>query len=382
MQRKKILHIVTRLEKGGALSNILSLAEGLAAGYELVLALGELDSEKELVLASGAKAGYRVVWLPELVREISLLKDFRAFLDILDLLLKESPYVLHTHTSKAGFLGRLAAGLTGFKQVIHTPHGHVYYGYFGAIKSGFVVLLERFAALFTKSYIVFSEAEREDNLKRKIGKSRQFEIIPNGIAEAPYETAVSAERKKEELGLPKDKKIIGYAGRFAPVKGADIFIEALTLLSKKRSDFIGVLAGSGAKPEEDRIRELSRELEKQGLISFIGFRRDLPEVLKVFDVFVLPSRNEGSPLAVLEAQFAGVPVVVSAVGSLTAIIVAGETGILVPPGQAAPFAAAIDAVLNEPKLAARLREQAKKRARENYNYKKMLIAVKELYERP
>ena len=381
MGRKKILHLVTRLEKGGTLTNILSILEGLAPDYEIVVALGEINSEKEIVLASAAKAGYRVVWLPELIREISLLKDFRSFLDLVDLLIHEAPFILHTHTSKAGFLGRLAGALTGIKRVIHTPHGHVYYGYFGPFKSGFVVFMERFAALFTNSFVVFSRAEREDNLNRNIGKSRQYEIISNGIRETLYETVVDIYGKKTELGLEKDKKIIGYAGRFAPVKGPDIFIEALKLLSKTRTDFTGVLAGAGTKAEEQKIKEISKELVEQGRVKFIGFRRDLPEVLKTFDVFVLPSRNEGSALAAVEAQFAGVPVVVSSVGSLTDIIVEDETGLLVKPGNPGQLAAAIDRILNEPVLASKLKEKAKKRVYEKYSYKTMLAALKELYEK-
>ena len=381
MQRKKVLHIVTRLEKGGTLTAVLSLLEGLAAEYEIVLVLGERDSEKDAVTASAAGAGYRVIWLPDLVREISPVRDFLTFLDIIDLLIHEAPFILHTHSSKAGFLGRLAAGLTGFKRVLHTPHGHVFYGYFDGFKADLFILMERFAALFTKSFIVFSKAERDDNLQRKIGKSRQYEVIPNGIKAAPYEAVVDVIKKKKELGLPENKKIIGYAGRFSRVKGCDIFIEALRLLSLKRTDFAGVLAGSGTKAEEEKLRGLAEGLEKQGLVRFIGFRRDLPEVLKTFDVFVLPSRNEGFSLSALEAQFAGVPVVAASVGSLTESITGGETGILVKPGQAAPFAFALDTLLADPALASNLKEKAGKRAHERYGYAAMLAAVKELYER-
>ncbi|MEI6845921.1 MAG: glycosyltransferase, partial [Candidatus Firestonebacteria bacterium] len=374
-------HIVTRLEKGGTLSNILALLEGLAPDYDVVLALGEFNSEKEIVNASAARAGYRVVWLPDLVREISLVKDWLSFLDIVDLLLHETPFVFHTHTSKAGFLGRLAAGLTGFKHVIHTPHGHVYYGYFGLIKSSFVVLMERVASIFTNFYIVYSESELQDNIKRKIGKVRQFVIISNGIPEAPYQTAVDVPKKKAELGLPEGKIIIGYAARFARVKGSDVFIEALKLLAGKRADFIGVLAGSGTKAEESKVRELSIELEKQGLVKFLGFRWDLSEVLKTFDVFVLPSRNEGSPLAAVEAQFAGVPVVASAVGSLPAIISHGQTGLLVKPDNPAELAATLDTLLNDRELVAKIKEKAGQKAHEKYNFNAMLSAVKGLYEK-
>ena len=130
-----------------------------------------------------------------------------------------------------------------------------------------------------------------------------------------------------------------------------------------------------------KIKEISKELVEQGRVKFIGFRRDLPEVLKTFDVFVLPSRNEGSALAAVEAQFAGVPVVVSSVGSLTDIIVEDETGLLVEPGNPGQLAAAIDRILNEPVLASKLKEKAKKRVYEKYSYKTMLAALKELYEK-
>ncbi len=379
MKKLKLLHIVTRLEKGGTLTNLLELAEAMAAGCDFVLALGEKDSEREIIDASAKRYGYRVIWLRELVREIHPWKDLGALSDLVSLLRTEKPDIVHTHTSKAGFLGRVAAKMLGHKNVVHTPHGHVFYGYFGGFKTKIFVLMETIAAAFTGKIIVISEDELKDNLSRGIGKREKYEVIPHGLDPSPYLVLVDVAAKKRDLGIPAGKKVLGFAGRFAAVKGPDIFIEAVSILSKKRGDFTAVMAGAGTAEEEAKLAKQARALMDAGLLRFIGFRQDLPEAVKVFDVLAMPSRNEAFGFVALQAALAGVPVVAAAVGGIPELVLDGETGLLVLPESPRALAEGIEKILDDSALSSGLSAKAKKRAMSAFTKEKMLSSINRIY---
>ncbi|OGF45870.1 MAG: hypothetical protein A2231_07085 [Candidatus Firestonebacteria bacterium RIFOXYA2_FULL_40_8] len=373
MSKKKLLHIVTRLEHGGTLTNILSLMEGLSKDYDVVLALGSFKTEKEKVEKSSVASGYRIVWLEEFRRNISPLKDINTLMDLIDLILRENPYLVHTHTSKAGILGRMACAVTGVKKTIHTPHGHVFYGYFNPFVSYIYIVLEKLAARFTKKIIVFSQAEKKDHLERNIGRDDKFAVIPNGIRPEPYLIEYDTAAKKLELGICLDKKVLGFAGRLEPVKGVDLFVKAVKLLNKERSDFIAVMAGTGTL--EKGIKDLVDDTLK-----LIGHREDLPEILALIDVFVMPSLNEGFGLAAVEAGLSKKPVIASRVGGLPEIITDNETGLLVPSGNLELLCSSIKKLLDDPVEAKRLGENGRKKALEYYSEGKMLEGLKKLYE--
>ena len=378
MSKKKILHIVTRLEKGGTLSNILSLMEGLAKDYDVVLAVGSFNTEKEKVESSAAASGYRIVWLPDFRRNVSPFRDFNTLLDLIDLILHEKPAIVHTHTSKAGILGRAASAFTGFKNTVHTPHGHVFYGYFNPFTSFIYILMERLAARFTNKVIVFSHAEKKDHMDRKIGKENQFAVLPNGVDPAPYLKEYDTAAKKSELGIPPEKIVVGFAGRFEPVKGANIFVKAVMKLNKERTDFTAVMAGSGYM--EEAIRDLAKDEIESGVLKMLGHRGDLPEILALIDIFVMPSKNEGFGLAAVEAALSKKPVIASRVGGLPEIITDKETGLLVPSENTEALSFAMKKLLDDRAEAKRLGENGRKKALEYYSREKMLERLTKIYE--
>ncbi|OGF47668.1 MAG: hypothetical protein A2452_03295 [Candidatus Firestonebacteria bacterium RIFOXYC2_FULL_39_67] len=378
MAKKKILHIITRLEHGGTLSNILSLMEGLSKEYDVVLALGSFKTEKEKVEKSAGASGCRIVWLEEFRRNISPLKDLNTLMDLIDLVLRENPYLVHTHTSKAGILGRAACAVTNFKNTVHTPHGHVFYGYFNPFVSSIFVLLERLAARFTKKIIVFSNAEKKDHLDRKIGQDGKYVVIPNGIAPAPYLKEYDIAANKAELGIAPEKKVVGFAGRLEPIKGADLFVKAIKQLSKERTDFTAVMAGTGSL--EAAIKENAKEEIKTGVFKMLGHREDLSEILAIIDVFVMTSNNEGFGLAAVEAGLSNKPVVATRVGGLPEIIIDKETGLLVPSGNVEALCFSINKLLDDQNEAKRLGENGREKALLYYSEEKMLERLKNLYE--
>ncbi|MFH1073954.1 MAG: glycosyltransferase family 4 protein [Candidatus Firestonebacteria bacterium] len=378
MARKKLLHIVTRLEKGGTLSNILSLMEALSKDFEVVLAVGSFKTEKEKVEKSASTSGYRIVWLEDFRRNISPVKDLITLMDLIDLVLRENPDIVHTHTSKAGILGRAACAITGFKNTVHTPHGHVFYGYFNPVVSFIFVLLERAAAYFTKKIIVFSNAEKKDHLDRNIGRESQFKVIPNGVNPEPYLKEYDITAKKKELEISQDKKVVGFAGRLEPVKGANLFVKAVRALNKERSDFTAVMAGTGYL--EEFIKDYAKEEIEKGALKMLGYREDLPEILAVIDIFVVPSKNEGFCLAAVEAGLSKKPVIAARVGGLPEIVTDKETGLLVAPENVETLCLSIKKLLDDQGGAGRLGENGRKKALEYYSEKKMIDGLRKLYE--
>jgi len=376
--KKKLMYIVTRLEPGGTLEAILALSEGLASKYEFTLLLGTATTDIERVRSSAVNHGYKVVFVDALVREISLFKDLNAYFAIKKAVKKLKPDIIHTHTSKAGFIGRLAGKNAGVNSIIHTPHGHIFYGYFGSLKTRIFIFLEKLAAKYCKKIIVFTEAEKNDNLKLKIGRNEQYVVIPNGIMTGKYVLqGFDPGKKRKELGIPEGKRVVGVVGRLAPVKGHAAFLDAFKIVREKIPEAFALIAGDGELKEA--LIKKTADMGLSGSVLFIGHRNDVPEILAVCDCLALPSLNEGFGLAVIEAWAAGKPVAVFAVGGVPEIIKDGVTGYLAAPGDISGLAGKISILLLDKTAASKLAKAGKSEA-ENYTIDKMIERTEKVYE--
>lgn len=368
----RVLHVITRLVVGGAQENTLLTAQGLRArGYEVELAAGpETGPEGVLPVPEGI-VFYAV---PTLVREVRPLADLRALWDLYRLM-RRGYDVVHTHTSKAGVLGRIAARLAGVPVVVHTPHGHVYHGYGGRVRSRLFVWVERLLARWTDVLVALTESERREHLAEKVGRAEQWCVIPSGVEIERYRKPTPLRRS--DLGLPEASFVVGCVARLVPVKGIEDAITATAQLVDLTPPVHLVLVGDG--PQRGALQKLAGQLGVRERVHFLGLRRDVPDLLPVFDILVLPSRNEGMGRVLVEAQAAGVPVVATRVGGVPDLVSEGQTGRLVPPGDPAALAAAIRSLAEDRAALTQMRDAARAHVAEYLSAEAMVASLEAVY---
>ncbi len=346
----KILHIITRLDRGGSADNtLLSCIGQRRRGSSVTLAAGLGITEESPLRLQAESEGVKLVRVPSLVRAVRPHRDLAALWACYRLIREERFDLVHTHTSKAGIVGRLAARLAGRPRIVHTPHGHVFYGYFGPITTRLFVWAERLMARWTDAIVTLTDREAEEHLAWGVGRPSQFVTIfsgtptPEGAGPAP-----PAERsaRRKALGLPENGPLIGSVGRLDPVKGHGTLVRAFARVLGQHPDAHLVLAGEGeCRPA---CEALARELGAGERVRFLGWRDDVKELLGAMDLFVLPSLNEGMGRAVVEAMAAGLAVVATRVGGVPQVVAEGVTGVLVPPEDPASLAEAIGRLLSRP----------------------------------
>ena len=284
------LHLITRLSLGGpSLNTIDSVLAQARAGWRTILAAGGVGAEISVVDQARSR-GCNTVLLPRLTREVSPRKDLPALWEIFRLIRREEVMLVHTHTSKAGFLGRLAAWLARVPMIVHTPHGHVFYGYYGPRLTAFFVRLERLAARLTDRIVVLTERGIEEHLARGIGRREQFRVIPSGVdlerirrAAPPYETA------RARLGMDSGTHLILGLGRLVPVKGFQVLVKALPLIISAVPSARLLLVGEGPL-REDLLAE-ARALGVGDRLELAGAQSDPAPFLAAADLVVVPSIN-------------------------------------------------------------------------------------------
>ena len=359
----RVLHVITRLTLGGSAENTVASIVGLArAGYDGALAVSFRESQAT-VLDDARRRGVRLLDVPALGREVALLSDMLALRQLLRILGDERPAIVHTHTSKAGFIGRLAARIARVPAVIHQPHGHIFYAYHGRARTAFYVALERWAATWSDRIVTLTERGTEEHLARGIGRREQFVTVPSGVpvdrlrAAAPPRAVARA-----RLGLPPGAFVVAALGRFVPVKGFDLLVEALPAVVAEVGSARLLLVGDG--PERGALEARAAGLGVAGRLHVTGAVEDVAPCLAAADVVAAPSRNEGMGRVLVEAMALGIPVVGTAVGGIPAVIVEGECGRLVPPGDAPALARALADLGRDEALRRKLGEAAVGRAAE------------------
>ncbi|MBI4611288.1 MAG: glycosyltransferase family 4 protein [Candidatus Rokubacteria bacterium] len=373
----RVLHLITRLDPGGSTTNTLLTVAGLSSPFRSSLIYGatrELPPE-----ARELRGKVEMTEVGELVRHISPLKDLVALVKICRLIRRGRFDIVHTHSSKAGILGRVAARLAGVPHLVHTPHGHVFTGYAGRMLTRLFILLERWAATFTDRIIGLTEQEIRDHLALKIGKPGQFVSIPSGVDIERFGTESLRSRRsgiRASLGVPDDAFLIGSVGRLEPVKGHIHLLEAFVRLAPRFPALSLALVGDGELTAA--LRSLAQRWGVADRVLFLGWRDDPSVLLHAFDLFVLPSLNEGMGRALVEAMAAGLPIVASRTGGIPDILGDGEAGLLVEAGSAAALVRGIEVLLLDPALRLRLASAGSKRAA-GYSVGVMLERIEDLY---
>ncbi len=372
-----MLHVITRLTLGGSAENTLATMLALeAAGYAGSLAVGVAASDAASV-NDARRRGATLHDVPGLGREVGP-RDAAALVRLWRLMRAQQPAIVHTHTSKAGFIGRLAARLAGVPVVIHQPHGHIFYGYYGPRRTAFYVALERLAARWTDRIVTLTERGIDEHLARGIGERAQYRAVPSGVPTAELRAAAPTRGvARARLRLPDDAFVVVGLGRFVPVKGFDVLITALPTLAAAVPSTCVLLVGDG--PERVALEAQAGRLGVRDRLRFTGVTPDIAVCLAAADVLAAPSRNEGMGRALVEGMALGLPVVGSEVGGIPAVIADGETGWLVPPGDAAALAEALVELGRDAALCAKLGAAAAARA-EAFSSRVAHAAMRAIYD--
>jgi glycosyltransferase involved in cell wall biosynthesis len=387
----KITHIITRLDMGGSAQNTLFTALNhdpqrynvcLMKGSTHESAMTEEETQFiEAQLAKGKKRGMEVIDLPSLVRRISPLHDIKAFFSIFSILCKSKPDIVHTHTSKAGILGRLAAWMARVPIIIHTPHGHVFYGHFGKSLSRIFLQMEKLLGRITHHHIALTQEECNDYLTLGVSRPNNTSVIHSGVdVDRFIEGAKQRTKKRKELGVPADSLVIGYVGWLIPIKGVTHLVNAMAKIAEQFPKSLLVLVGKGDNKGHEEIK-LKEQVERAGLadkVRFLGWRSDVDEIMGCLDIFVLPSLNEGMGRVLVEAMAAGLPIVASRVGGILDLIIDGQNGILVPPADAIALEKAISSLLGDKKIRKRMGQVGTKMCRQ-YSTEAMVERIDGLY---
>lgn len=371
---------------GGSAQNTLLTCLGLTERYDLVLVCGlsheskMTDWEKQSVDMAIRKiedGGVKVILIPSLVRKIAPVQDFRSFFSLWRLMIREKPTIVHTHTSKAGILGRLAAKIAAVPIIVHTPHGHVFYGHFGSISSKLFLLLERLFACITDCLVALTEQERKDYIKLSVIDPENVVAIHSGVKiDRFFSARVDVEKKKRALGLNPKAPVVGTVGWLLAIKGPMNLLKAMGRVWEKHPEVELVYVGKGELQEA-----LEAQAFKMGVfekVRLLGWRDDIEEIMLILDLFVLPSLNEGMGRVLVEAMAAGRPIVATEVGGIPDLVKHKETGLLVPPGNDQALAEAILQVLMDPDRAREMGEKGKAGCY-RFSLQSMLDDVESLY---
>jgi len=372
----RVLHVITRLTLGGAAENTLASMVALAgAGYDGPLAAGLAESDRTSA-EDARRRGVTLVDVPGLGREVGP-RDLVALAQLVALVRRLRPAIVHTHTSKAGFVGRLAARLARAPAVIHQPHGHIFYGYYGAARTTLYVGLERLAARWTDRIVTLTDRGTDEHLARGIGRRAQYRTVPSGVPTAELRArAPGRAEARRALGLPADAFVVGALGRLVPVKGFDVLVAALPAVAAAVPSARVLLVGDG--PERAALQAQAAECGVGQRLHVTGATAEIARALAACDVLAAPSRNEGMGRALVEAMALGVPVVAAAVGGIPAVVGDGEGGRLVPAGDAAALAEALVELGVDHGLRAKLAAAAPARA-EAFSAEAAAAAMRAVY---
>ena len=370
----RVMRLIARMNIGGPAVQVSGLMRGFnSVEFDHRLYTGFCAADEADYLDSVA-TDVKAIRIEGLGRRVSFSGDIKAFVSLVKAIRDFQPHIIHTHTAKAGFLGRLASLVSFQKSVrVHTFHGHLLNGYFGSLKRLLVVAAEKFLAIITSHLLAVGNKVREDLLKEGIGKQENFGLMPPGleIGILPLKT-----ESKEFYALNNTRLHCAFIGRVTQVKRPDRFLDVVVEIKKRRVDLDFFIAGDGDLLEACRKRIVAEELP----VSVLGWQSNIDRVLSAADIVVLTSDNEGTPLCLIQAGLAGLPVVTTNVGSVPEVVLNNQTGILTELN-VQQIADALESLANSPTLRAQLGKAAQEFTLANFGVHRLVRDHEELYKK-
>jgi len=383
-QSIKIVRVIARLNIGGPAIQAILLTDALRRkGYRALLLAGQVSPGEESMEHLAREKKVHPISISKLGRKISLFRDLQSLWRLVAILRRERPTIIHTHTAKAGALGRLAAIVTGVPVRVHTFHGHVFHGYFSSSVTRFFIFLERLLARHTDCIIAISESQRKELTdKYRIAPSDRVVTVPLGFDLDPF-LRVPEKSAARSSACVESPPLVGWIGRLTAIKAPELFIAGVTQTSVS-AKFIMVGDGElrGACQDLIRKNDLAQKLE------ILGWRREMAGVYAELDLLVLTSINEGTPLAILEAMACARAFIATDVGGIRGLMVGEpvhehgwqrfENGILVPQN-ASLVARAIDFLASRPELRQAMGISGRECAKSRYSYDRLVASLENLY---
>lgn len=373
----KIVRVIGRLNVGGPAIQAINLSAKLDNSYSTTLVVGAVGENEGSFEWLAAEQEVALTRMPSLGREISPLKDTRTLVELVRLLRRLRPVIVHTHTAKAGFVGRMAAWLARVPVTVHTFHGHVFHSYFGSSKSRLFVAIERFLARRTTRIIAISERQKDELLQYGVGKPDQVDIVPLGFDLEPFSRSTGREAVRAQLGLPEDCPVVGIVARLTAVKNIRFFLEVASAIRAGHPSVRFLVVGDGELREE--LNEEARGLGLAQVVHFTGWKKDVAPIYQAMDVVVLTSDNEGTPVSLIEAMASARPVVATDVGGVRDVVQSEATGFVVPKGDLSGFAGAVSFLLEDDELRTRLGARGREEALSRFGLDRLVSDIEALY---
>ena len=370
----RVMRIIARMNVGGPAVQVSGLMRGINShDFDQRLFTGFCATDEADYLDTVA-ADVQATRIEGFGRRVSLGGDVKAFISLIAAIRSFKPHIIHTHTAKAGFLGRIASIVSLHSSIrVHTFHGHLLNGYFGPVKRRLVIIAEKVLAIFTHELLAVGDKVRQDLLTVGIGNSKKFGLMPPGleIMQLPNKKV-----SQESYGLATSILQCAFIGRITQIKRPDRFLDVVSEIKRRGVGLEFLMAGDGELLDTCRKRIASEKLP----VRILGWQSDIEKVLVAADMVVLTSDNEGTPLSLIQAGMAGLPVVTTRVGSVPEVVLDGTTGIITSL-DVHQIADALEKLANSSDLRGQLGAAAKEFTLANFGVKRLVHDHEELYRK-
>ena len=370
----RVMRIIARMNVGGPAVQVSGLMRGFDSdNFDHRLYTGYCAADEADYLDTVAR-DIRVTRIEGFGRRVSLAGDIKAFISIVTEIRSFKPHIIHTHTAKAGFLGRIASIISFESSIrVHTFHGHLLNGYFGTFKRRLVIIAEKVLAIFTHQLLAVGDKVRQDLLTEGIGSLKKFGLMPPGLEISQLPNKVESQ---DSYGLSTTTLQCAFIGRITRIKRPDRFLDAIAELKKRGTALEFFIAGDGDLLDTSRERILRENLP----VKVLGWQSNIEKVLASADIVVLTSDNEGTPLSLIQAGMAGLPVVTTRVGSVPEVVLDGTTGIITSL-DVQEIADALEKLANSSDLRVHMGAAAKEFTMANFGVKRLIHDHEELYKK-
>lgn len=387
----KILRIINRFNLGGPTYNVAYLSKFMSPEFETLLVGGAKDESEESSDFIVENLGLKPIIVEEMMREINLKNDYAAYKKIKKIIQEFKPDIVHTHASKAGTLGRLAAFSCKVPIIIHTFHGHVFHSYFGKLKTIFYKNIERYLAKRSTAIIAISEKQKQELVDiHKICDAEKVHVIPLGFDLSKFQENQVEKRKtfRSKYNLDDDELAISIIGRLVPVKNHALFLEGLKIISKKTSKKVrAFIIGDGESriEIETKAKELNipftnvTKSNEKVLLTFTSWIKEIDIALAGSDIIALTSFNEGTPVSLIEAQASNKPIVSTNVGGIENVVIPNETALLCENNNLSEFSNQLLKLIENPDLRINMEQKGWIHVREKFHYTRLVSDMEKLY---